>query len=769
MISATTQQAAYPDPNIDPRQKDEKWILQYAKAAWGGWSTSMPVGSIFYAKAARYLEIREYAMGRQSVGKYQKNLLADDQSDETLMKISWEPRADGMVIRNIAVAKVQKAGVNIICTPINANAKDAQDKEFKKAKVKILMRQAMEKQNPELAQMPQLKKMTGEADDLEELQMQVDFNPKFIRAKDVEESVGLVFYENDFAQILDSESEDIVDFGVGIVAVDINENNKVILRKVNLDNFICSYTRKPNFNDIIHAGEIVSVKLSDLAKKFTEEQIKDLEGKVAGKNGNPSSLGFNTIEDNGRDIYKVDVLDLKFITWNKRVTEENIDKNGNLRVSKAKPSASNKPVFDEDGNKIERSSVYTAKSVEVVYKCKWVVGTDLLYDFGVAENQPRTVNIATMGKTSLGYVIRAASFDRMKASGLTENMISIIDDLCETQYKIRNFRNRMIANGFDIDLDAIENVALGASGQKMKPQELIDNFFESGVLVSRRGGGAGENNTSNYKAINAIQNNMSEQLIALANDLQMSKQALRDISGLNELTDGSTPNPKTLTTIANLANESTNNSLYYLINCRKSLIEGVAREVVQRLQIAVKKGPYDGYNPSAGKYISVPKSIADYDYDLMVEDMPTEEQKQIVYNLMLEDIKNGFISHADAISIIYTYNLKQMAILLSHKVEKGKQKQQDNALANTKATADAQMQSNAMAEEIKNKYAQEEHLRKMAEVDLKGAWAYLTAMASAKVADGIAQNKAHADILKTGLQEETKRQTAVQPEATPVV
>ena len=228
----------------------------------------------------------------------------------------------------------------------------------------------------------------------------------------------------------------------------------------------------------------------------------------------------------------------------------------------------------------------------------------------------------------------------------------------------------------------------------------------------------------NSKAINPIANNMSDQLTTLMNMIQASKQALRDITGLNELTDGSTPNPKTLTTIANLANESTNNALYYLVNARKKLLEATAKGVVQRLQIAVKNGPYDGFNKEAGRFVTVPKSIADYDYDLMIEDAPSDEQKQIVYQLMSDDIKQGFISHADVIGVIYTKNLKHAAMLLSYKVEKNKKAQQDQALQNTQATSQAQMQSNQAAEQVKDEMAQKAHERKMELTELEKSWDY---------------------------------------------
>jgi hypothetical protein len=741
---ATMDAAAFPSHQTDPKKKLEpEFMLQFAKAAYASWQRDMPEGSIFFAKRAMYEVIRQYAMNMQGAEQYQKELLPEDEDDESFTTINWKTRADGMVKRNKAVAKLQKAGYNILATPINPAAKDAQDEEYAKAKVKIMMREAMQQQAPEIKH-PSLKRMPGEADDLEELQIEIDHSPKFVRAKDIEESVQLVFYENEANKLLDVIAEDFVDFGVGVVKDDLDENNKVVLRQVYPGRFACSHTSKSDFSDITWAWEINKVKLSDLSKYFGPDDLKKMADGVLGQDGNPTSFGSNSIINNGYDIFKVPVMDLEFISWDKRVTEVSKNKFGNLKVAKAKPSAANSTYVNDAGETVEKTqkdSEFISKTVENVYKCKWVVGTDLIYDYGKLENQKRSVNIATMGKTKLSYHIKAASFQNMRATGLTEAMIPIIDDLNSATFKLRMFRNRMVPNGFDIDLSAIEGVALGKGGKKLTVRQVIDMFFETGVLVSRRSGISMDSNV-NYKAINAISNNMADQLVSLANDIQTSLQALEAITGLGEITD-----ERALTTVANMKSESTNDALYYLINARRNLIESLAKSTVQRLQVALKRGAYDGFNKATGRWITVPKSIMDYDYDIMIEDKPSEEQKQILYNLMTEDIKNGYISHADVVAIIYTNNLKDAAIRLSYKVDKAKKDQQANSIQNTQVTAQMQIQSNQAAEQVKYSFDEKRHNLKMAEIDQLQSWNYMIAKEKLAQADAAVDKKAITDII----------------------
>lgn len=759
MINGTTNVglSSFPDPYVDPKKKGKEWILQFAKAVWNSWSVTMPSGSMFYAKQIRYNEIKDYAQGNQSITKYKAELLADEESDDTWVNISWEPRRDGMVLRNIAAAILQKARYAIVATPINPDAKDAQDKEYNRLRIKTIMREELAKRDPNMAEHPSVRRLPNEPEDLEELEHEIQFSPKLVRAKDVEESVQLVFYEQGFNKLQDMCDEDLIDLGVAVVKVGLDENNKVTLRKVHPGNFGCSATRFSDFNDITWAFEIVAEKLSNLSKFFTEEEMNTIIPKSTAKYGTPSTFGMVNSDDRGYDIFKADVMELEFITFNTRVTEERKDTNGNIRISKANPSKAGK---DTAGKK------FNPKTVEVKYTCKWVMGTDLIYDWGIAKNQPRTVNLATMSRTKLSYLIEAANFNNMTAVGLTEAMIPIIDQLCSADFKLRNFRNRLVPAGFDIDLAAIESVPLGKGGKKMTPREVIDMFFETGILVSRRSG-IGMDNNINYKAIQAIDNGMAEQLVILAQDIQQSKQALRDITGLNELTDGSTPDPKTLVAVANMAQQSTSNALYPYINARSKNIEKVARYVTTQLQIAVKNGPYDGYNPAAGKFITVPKSIADYDYDIMIEDAPTEQQRQVVYSLMQGDINNGYISHSEVIGIIYTQNLKQLAMSLAYKVDRGKKKLAEQAQQNATTTGQVQIASNAAAEKLKRQAEEEKHLHKMAEIDLQKAWEWLIQKEKNKEVDPTAEMKAHSEILKTAIIESQKEKLATMPEAQP--
>ena len=74
----------FPRHDIDPSKKDSKWILDYAKAAWED-SKSIK-NSIFYHGKSRFRELRDYAMGNQSVTRYKNLIQPSDANGRTKAK-----------------------------------------------------------------------------------------------------------------------------------------------------------------------------------------------------------------------------------------------------------------------------------------------------------------------------------------------------------------------------------------------------------------------------------------------------------------------------------------------------------------------------------------------------------------------------------------------------------------------------------------------------------------------------------------------------------
>jgi len=308
-----------------------------------------------------------------------------------------------------------------------------------------------------------------------------------------------------------------------------------------------------------------------------------------------------------------------------------------------------------------KSDKYTRKKVQVVYKCKWVVGTDKCYDWGLANDMKRSSNPKKKAYTKLSYKFIAYDFYEMKATGMMERLIPFIDDYQLTMLKIQNFKNRAVPSGWWIDLDMLENTALSKGGKNLTPLELLDMFFQTGVLVGRSRDAAGNPMGPNWKPVIPIGNTAATELAMFYQDLVNSIQAIEKITGYNPVTAGEV-NPKLLTPGYESANQSTDDALWQMQNAERQLIQSLAEDVLCRMQQGVKKGSVEGFAPYANAlnqntitFIKVSPNIALREYGIMLQEKTSDEQKAYIFQQMQGDIANGLLDSSDAIMLLNTH------------------------------------------------------------------------------------------------------------------
>src|SRR6266581_1783475 len=119
MIAQTT--STYPPNDINPKDKDIKWGMQYSKAAWADWNYAVP-RTCFYNAADRYEELRLYAQGKQPILKYRKQLSVDEQTNNTFLCVDWSVRPIIPKFRDIAISRLVQQEYNIVATPIDPHA-----------------------------------------------------------------------------------------------------------------------------------------------------------------------------------------------------------------------------------------------------------------------------------------------------------------------------------------------------------------------------------------------------------------------------------------------------------------------------------------------------------------------------------------------------------------------------------------------------------------------------------------------------------------------
>lgn len=691
-------QFPYPENSLSPEEKGRDWCMQYAKAAYYDFSFAYPKG-VFANNGGDYEKNRMYALGKQPNGQYKKWLGIDQQANNTWLSVDWSIRSVVSGYRDRVISKLMKEDYGFVCTPIDSLSKSEADSFYNKIKAKLLVRELTMKENPELADHPSLTVNAGEPMDLEELEMRYELGEQFNRSKDAEMAIELGLYENNYQSIRRSIIEDLFDFGVAGYKDYIGQDGRPKFRRVNPEATVISFSRDPFFRDLVHAGEVIDVSLIDLATVtdedgnlvFTEDEIREFAGSIAGKFGNPTTLGLGTGRLKPYDKFKCKVLDIEFLTYNEQTYTDRRDSNGNVVF-----------INEESGRGSADNPRYKRKKIQYSYKCKWIVGTDKCYDWGMCYNQKRPADLKKKAQAKLSYNFVSYNYYEMKAQSFMTKLIPYIDDYQLTMLKIQNFKNRAVPSGWWIDLDALENVALNKGGSSMQPKELLQMFFETGVLVGRSVNANGDPQTPNWKPVIPIDNTAASELSMFYQDLANTINSIEKIVGFNDATIGQ-PNPKTLVPGYEMANQSTSDALYPLSYAEENLSVRLAENVLCRMQQSIKKQGISGYAPALNnnllRFIEVSPDISLRDYGIQIDKRPTQDQKSFLMQMMQMDIQNGILSTVDAVTLINTKNAKQAQAIWAYRVKKEKERLQQQKMAEIQATNEGNAQAAQIAQQ----------------------------------------------------------------------
>lgn len=689
----------FPSHTIDSNLKDKEWVAKYLKAAWADFSTYYP--NQMYNGRDKYHEIKLYMYGKQSVSRYKKLLQPRDvaNEDQSWININWDILPIIPKFRRIALSTLFKSDYNISVDAVDPVAQDDKQKFYADNAAKLILKEEFAKKglDPEMIPEPEI-----DATNLNELDMYMNYSYKHRMAIEMEQALELIMNLNKFENERNKVIEDLHDWGIGGYKEYFDAQGNIKIKRINPMNLVMSYTTDPNFKDIQYVGEVTEMTIADLKQlagdKISDEDYEMIAEKYANKYNVASTLRDLNSNYNGiYDGFRIKVLDLEFYSYNHIVLEERINSKGNKvvgRAAKAKPNRSDKK--------------YSKTDYKVVYKGKWIVGSDVFFDCGLATNMKRAKSSLT--DTSLSFHLAAPNMYQMSTYSLGDQMKSIADQIQLAWYKLQNVMLRARPRGIMIELGALENVPLGKAGRALKPMEILDLYNQTGNLVYRRLNDEG--NASNYKPIEELDNGIGSEAVQYFNIIKQNIDLLRDILGFNEVTDGSTPDPRMLNGVAKYASESTNNSLDFIKRAERDLLERLCYDLTLRIQDAAINGNISGYIRALGsesvQFFKLDPNVSAYECGLKVRQKPTEFEKEKLSRRIEQAIQSNQITLADAMMIENLENLKYAEVLLGYRITKNQEEAQKRAMEQQQMNGQIQMQSAQAAEQAKQQTMQME-------------------------------------------------------------
>jgi hypothetical protein len=220
-------------------------------------------------------------------------------------------------------------------------------------------------------------------------------------------------------------------------------------------------------------------------------------------------------------------------------------------------------------------------------------------------------------------------------------------------------------------------------------------YFQTGSIVGRSMTQDGDLNHGKVPIQELNSSSGGQKIQSLIQTYQYYLQMIRDVTGLNEARDASTPDKDALVGLQKLAAAQSNVATRHLLQASLYLTlracENIALRIADCLEFDLTKealiDSISSYNVGTLEEL---KSLNLFDFGIFLELEPDEEEKAVLEQNIQMAIQQGGINLEDAIDIRQVKNLKLANQLLKLKRKQNAKAAQEAQQANIKAQAEAQ-------------------------------------------------------------------------------
>jgi len=317
-------------------------------------------------------------------------------------------------------------------------------------------------------------------------------------------------------------------------------------------------------------------------------------------------------------------------------------------------------------------------------------------------------------KVKMNYSIVAPRMYDGKIESLVGRITGFADMIQLTHLKLQQVMSRMVPDGVYLDADGLAEIDLG-NGTNYNPQEALNMFFQTGSVIGRSFTSEGDQNPGKIPIQEIQSNGGGNKIQSLINTYNYYLQMIRDVTGLNEATDGSTPDKYSLVGVQKLAAANSNTATRHVLQAGLTLTKDVCEALSLRISDIIEYSPTkDAFIQAIGSQnvavLEEMKELHMYDFGIFVELMPDEEQQAILENNIQAALAQQSIDLEDAIDLREIRNVKLANQLLKirrkKKLQRDQQMQQENMQA--QAEANIQQQQASAQLELQKKLADSE-------------------------------------------------------------
>ena len=671
----------------DQEKMSPAYGLQVGRAIQNEWFDGNQGSVRFRSNQDSFHGLRLYARGEQPIQKYKDELSIN--GDLSYLNLDWKPVpilskfvdivVNGIADRSFDIKAYSQDpyGVEKRTKYMDSIIRDMQTKELNDYAAEAFGINLYEN---DPAALPESKEEL-------ELHMQLSYKQGIEIAEEV--AINTLLEGNKYDLIKRRVYHDLTTIGIGAVKNTFSESEGVLVDYVDPANLVYSYTESPYFEDIYYVGEVKTIPISELKKQYpslTQEDLDKIKG--SGSQNLTGSWNRSEINDNYYDSNTVQILYFNYKTYMNEVYKIKETATGAEKVI-LRDDQFNPPADAEGFAKASRS-------LEVLYEGAIVLGTSILLEWGIAENMMRPKS--DYNKVKMNYSIVAPRMYKGRIESIVSRCTGFADMVQLTHLKMQQVLSKMMPDGVYMDADGLAEIDLG-NGTNYNPQEALNMFFQTGSVIGRSFTQEGDMNPGKVP-IQPLQTGAGGQkLQTLIQTYNYYLQMIRDVTGLNEARDGSSPDARALVGAQKLAAANSNTATRHILDAGLFLTADVAEGLSLRISDILEYSPSrDAFIQKIGGFnVATLDELTElhlYDFGIMLELSPDDEEKGMLENNIQTALSAGLIDLEDAIDIREVKNLKLANQLLKlrrkKKLERDQQMQQQNIQAQAQANAQAQ-------------------------------------------------------------------------------
>ena len=669
----------------DAEKISYEYGLKVAHAIEGEWFDKDNNSNRYIHNRNNFHNLRLYARGEQPIQKYKDELSIN--GDLSYLNLDWKPvpiisKFVDIVVNGIAervydikAYSQDPFGVSKRTEYMDGIMEDMRTKELKEF-IKETFGMDLFNDNPDLL-----------PDSQEELDLHMQLNYKQAIEIAEEQALTTLLSGNRYDLTKRRFYYDLTVLGIGAVKTSFNTSEGVTIDYVDPANLVYSHTEDPYFEDIYYVGEVKTIPVNELIKQFPHLTQEDLKEVTDYNNQSSGRYESNRMKDGDNDRNKVRVLYFNYKTYMSEVYKV-----------KETASGGDKAIEKDDTFNPGENQNFSreARKVECLYDGALILGTKKLLKWEMAKNMMRPKSDYT--KIKMNYAIVAPRMYEGRIESLVGRITGFADMIQLTHLKLQQVMSRMVPDGVYLDADGLAEIDLG-NGTAYSPQEALNMFFQTGSIIGRSMTSEGDMNPGKVPIQEIASGAGTGKLQALIGNYNYYLQMIRDVTGLNEARDGSTPDERSLVGVQKMAAANSNTATRHILQSGMFLTSEVCECLSLRISDIIEYSPTrDAFMQAIGGHnVMTLAEMSDlhlYDFGIFLELQPDEEEKAKLEMNIQVALGQQNIELEDAIDLREIKNTKLANQLLKirrkKKISRDQMMQQENMQAQAQANIQQQ-------------------------------------------------------------------------------